>query len=119
MGVALVAYALTGGADFGGGAWDLLARGARRKSHQAAIHEAIAPIWEANHVWLIFVIVLMWTAFPIAFSALSIALHVPISLALLGIVFRGSAFVFRAYGLESTRLRRLWGTVFGVSSIIT
>ena len=119
MGIGLVAYAVTGGADFGGGAWDLFAFGPRRREHREAIEGAIGPIWEANHVWLIFVIVLMWTVFPRAFAAMSTALHIPISLALVGIVFRGSAFVFRAYGLQPSERRARWGKVFGAASFVT
>ena len=88
-------YALLGGADFGGGIWDLLAGGPRAGEQRKVIANAIGPIWEANHVWLIFVIVLVFTVFPPVFAALSIALYIPLSLALLGIVFRGAAFIFR------------------------
>lgn len=119
MGLGLVAYAVTGGADFGGGAWDLFAFGPRRREHRVAIENSLGPIWEANHVWLIFVIVVMWTVFPLAFAAMSISLHIPISLALLGIVFRGSGFVFRAYGLQPSERRARWGKVFGAASFIT
>lgn len=119
MGVGLVAYAITGGADFGGGIWDLLARGPRSAEQRGAIEHAIAPIWEANHVWLIFVIVVMFTAFPRAFAAIGIALHIPITLALIGIVLRGAAFTFRAYGLEPPGRRRLWQRVFAWSSAFT
>jgi cytochrome d ubiquinol oxidase subunit II len=93
----LIVYALMGGADYGGGMWDLLASGPRVKRQRHAIVEAIAPIWEANHVWLILVIVLLFSGFPRAFSAIMIALHIPITAMLIGIVLRGSAFVFRKY----------------------
>ena len=95
--VALILYALMGGADYGGGMWDLLASGARAQRQRHAIVDSIAPIWEANHVWLILVIVLLFSAFPHAFSAIMIALHIPITAMLIGIVLRGSAFVFRKY----------------------
>jgi cytochrome bd ubiquinol oxidase subunit II len=119
IGAGLVAYVLTAGADFGGGAWDLLARGPRKQAQRAAIEHAIAPIWEANHVWLIFVIVVLFTAFPIAFSTISIALHIPITLALIGIVLRGAAFTFRAYGLVPSETRARWGHVFAWASSLT
>ena len=93
--VGVLLYALLGGADFGGGIWDLLAGGPRAAEQRQVIAHAIGPIWEANHVWLIFVIVLVFTIFPPVFAALSIALYIPLSLALLGIVFRGAAFIFR------------------------
>jgi cytochrome d ubiquinol oxidase subunit II len=116
---ALVAYAVTGGADFGGGVWDSFATGPRRAEQRALIANAIAPIWEANHVWLIIVVVLLFTCFPGAFSDLFIALHVPISLMLVGIALRGSAFVFRAYGSKGGAAEARWGRVFAVASIVT
>src|ERR671918_81040 len=79
---ALAAYAVLAGADFGGGVWDLLARGPRADAQRAAIAAAMGPVWEANHVWLIFVIVLLFTAFPPAFAALSVAFFVPFHLVL-------------------------------------
>lgn len=119
MGAGLIAYVLTAGADFGGGVWDLLARGPRKEAQREAVAHAIAPIWEANHVWLIFIIVLMFSAFPKAYAVISVALHVPIVLALVGIVLRGTAFTFRAYGLSPDATRRRWGRVFGWSSSFT
>jgi cytochrome bd ubiquinol oxidase subunit II len=88
--VALVAYAVLGGADFGGGIWDLFATGPRRDAQRDAIAHAMGPVWEANHVWLIFVIVIIFSAFPAAYAALSIALFVPFHLVLLGIILRGA-----------------------------
>jgi cytochrome bd ubiquinol oxidase subunit II len=114
--LALNAYALTGGADFGGGVWDLFATGDRRERQRELIAESIAPIWEANHVWLIVVIVVLFTAFPSAFSMLGTVLHIPITLMLIGIVLRGSAFVFRSYG---PRGRKRWGTTFAIASVMT
>jgi len=119
IGGGLVLYALTGGPDFGAGVWSLLARGPRKMAQREALHHAIAPIWEANHVWLIFVIVVLFSAFPRAFSAISIALHIPLALALLGIVFRGAAFAFHAYGIQTDRTRARWSRVFYISSIAT
>ena len=119
MVLALNAYALTGGADFGGGVWDLLARGPRREAQRALIAEQIAPIWEANHVWLILVVVMLFTAFPAVFAALGTVLHIPLTLMLLGIVVRGSAFVFRSYGAHDDASQRRWGRVFAVASVVT
>ena len=116
MGVALNAYVLTGGADFGGGVWDLLASGPRRDRQRALVADSIAPIWEANHVWLIVVVVVLFTAFPPAFAMLGTVLHIPLTVMLAGIVLRGSAFVFRSYG---THARSRWGTTFAVASIVT
>lgn len=117
--VALTFYALLGGADYGGGVWDLFARGVRAKRQRDLIAEAIGPIWEANHVWLILVIVILFTAFPPAFAAISTALHIPLTLLLIGIVLRGSAFTFRTYDVERDDVQRRWGYVFSVASIIT
>ena len=115
--LALNAYVLTGGADFGGGVWDLLASGPSRDDQRSLIERSIAPIWEANHVWLIVVVVLLFSAFPPAFGTLGVVLHIPLSLMLVGIVLRGSAFVFRSYGGRAHG--RQWGTLFAVTSLIT
>jgi cytochrome d ubiquinol oxidase subunit II len=116
IGVALNAYVLTGGADFGGGVWDLFATGPRRDPQRALIAESIAPIWEANHVWLIVVVVVLFTAFPPAFAMLGTVLHIPLTILLVGIVLRGSAFVFRSYGAHG---RAHWGTAFAAASVVT
>jgi cytochrome d ubiquinol oxidase subunit II len=115
--ISLVLYAVMGGADYGGGMWDLLASGSRAQHQRHAISEAIAPIWEANHVWLILVIVLLFSAFPLAFSTMMIALHIPITAMLIGIVLRGSAFAFRKYDNDTGQRR--WSTVFGIASFFT
>ncbi len=119
MMVALTFYALMGGADYGGGVWDLLAWGPRKKAQRALIAAAIGPIWEANHVWLILVIVILFTAFPPAFAAISTALHIPLSAMLIGIVLRGSAFTFRSYDKKTDDVQRRWGIVFSIASLIT
>jgi len=117
--VALVAYALGAGADFGGGMWDLLAAGPRAERQRKAIEDAIGPIWEANHVWLILAIVLVFSAFPPAFAAIMTALNIPMTLVLIGIVLRAAAFVFRKYDVHSDTVHRRWSTVFGISSFLT
>ena len=117
--LALNAYVLTGGADFGGGVWDLLASGPRRDAQRALIAKAVAPIWEANHVWLILAVVILFTAFPSAFATLGIVLHIPLSLMLGGIVLRGSSFVFRSYGARDDASQRMWGRLFAIASIVT
>jgi cytochrome bd ubiquinol oxidase subunit II len=116
---ALTLYVLSGGADFGGGVWEILARGPRRQAQRDAIAHAIAPIWEANHVWLIVVVVVLFAGFPRAFAAISIALHIPLVLLLLGIVLRGSAFVFRTYDLRPGRAQRRWTLLFAASSVVS
>jgi cytochrome d ubiquinol oxidase subunit II len=115
----LILYAVMGGADYGGGMWDLLASGPRAQRQRHAIVEAIAPIWEANHVWLILVIVLLFTGFPRAFSVIMIALHIPITAMLIGIVLRGSTFVFRKYDSTEDVVQRRWSTIFGIASFFT
>jgi cytochrome d ubiquinol oxidase subunit II len=115
--LAVIAYAVLAGADFGGGIWDLFAAGPRKEEQRRAIASAMAPVWEANHVWLIFVIVLLFGGFPRAFAALSIGLFAPFHLALVGITLRGAAFVFRAYGPEGGK--GSWGAIFGAASAIT
>ncbi len=117
--VGVLLYALLGGADFGGGVWDFFARGPRVQEQRKVIARAIGPVWEANHVWLIFVIVLVFTCFPSVFSILATALYVPFTLALLGIVFRGAAFVFRAHAHGLVRTEEAWGRVFAIASVIT
>ena len=119
MVVALTAYALMGGADYGGGVWDLLASGPTAAEQRATIARAIAPIWEANHVWLILVVTVLFNAFPPAFARLSTDLHIPLMVVLVGIILRGSAFVFRAYGPDTPAFQRLWSRVFAGASLVT
>ena len=116
---ALVLYAVFGGADFGGGVWDLLATGPRASRQRAAITDAIGPVWEANHVWLVFALVLLFTCFPEAFAAISVGLFAPLLLALVGIVLRGAAFVFRNYASDAPAVTALWTVVFGIASLLT
>lgn len=114
---ALVVYTLTAGADFGGGVLDLFARGRTGSAQRKVIDDAIGPVWEANHVWLILVIVLMFVCFPIAFAAVSTVLHLPLTLMLIGIVLRGTAFVFRHY--DQPRWHQSWSRVFALASVWT
>src|SRR6478752_5100460 len=93
---AVTAYAVFGGADFGAGFWDLIAGGpAQGERPRAVIDHSIGPVWEANHVWLIFALVVLWTGFPEAFASITLTLFVPLTFAALGIVLRGSSFAFR------------------------
>ena len=119
MWASLTVYALLAGADFGAGAWDLLSGrtgpGARRR---ALIEHAIGPVWEANHVWLIFVLVLMWTAFPPLFAAVSSTLYIPLTLVALGVIARGSAFAFRK-AVTEVWPQRIFGAAFAFSSLVT
>jgi cytochrome bd ubiquinol oxidase subunit II len=112
-------YAIFGGADFGGGFWDLIAGDARKGERpRMTIQRSLTPVWEANHVWLIFILVVLWTAFPQALSAIFTTLYVPLVLAVLGIVLRGSGFAFRK-SVEGLQERRAAGAVFALSSLVT
>ncbi|MBV9689230.1 MAG: cytochrome d ubiquinol oxidase subunit II [Ktedonobacteraceae bacterium] len=116
--LSLIAYAVLGGADFGAGMWVLLAFGPTKEQQRKLIDMALGPVWETNHVWLIFLVVGLFSAFPIAFSVLSIVLFVPLSLALLGVVMRGSAFAFRTHA-KRRGTTEAWSYVFSLSTIIT
>ncbi len=117
--ISLTLYALGAGADFGGGVWDLFAGGRRAREQRRLIEQAIGPIWEANHVWLILAIVLMFVAFPTAYSAISTALHIPLALLLIGIVLRGSAFTFRSHDDPRDDIQKRWSRIFAVASVIS
>jgi cytochrome d ubiquinol oxidase subunit II len=119
MFVGLIAYGVFGGADFGAGIWDLLAGGTRRGGPQRGLIErSIAPIWEANHVWLIFVLVVLWTAFSGAFAAVVTTLYIPLTLAAFGMIARGAAFAFRK-SVTTLGMRRFLGACFALSSLAT
>jgi cytochrome d ubiquinol oxidase subunit II len=114
----LTAYAVLGGADFGAGFWDLVAGGPEQgRRPRALIERSIGPVWEANHVWLIFVFVVSWTAFPDAYASIMLTLFVPLTIAALGIVLRGASFAFRK-SVVTLRDRRLFGAAFAASSVL-
>lgn len=117
--MALVAYVVLAGADFGGGFWEIFAHGTRANEQRRAIAEAMGPVWEANHVWLIAVLVFLFTAFPVAFATIGTALFIPLTLAGFGIVLRGAAFTFRAHAAQLVGVQRGLGSIFGAASIIT
>src|SRR6476619_1611981 len=115
---AVTAYAVFGGADFGAGFWDLIAGGpARGERPRAVIAHSIGPVWEANHVWLIFTLVVLWTGFPEAFASITKTLYVPLSLAALGIVLRGASCAFRKE-VDRTSSQRNFGAAFATSSVL-
>jgi cytochrome bd ubiquinol oxidase subunit II len=117
LGVTL--YALFGGADFGAGFWDLTAGGAERgRTKRTLIEHSIGPVWEANHVWLIFVLVVMWTGFPPLFGAVASTLWIPLTLAAFGIIARGSSFAFRKVVTDLGH-QRIFGGGFALSSVVT
>jgi cytochrome bd ubiquinol oxidase subunit II len=115
----VILYAVFAGADFGAGFWDLTAgRAERGRRPRALIERSIGPVWEANHVWLIFCLVVLWTSFPSAFAAITTTLYIPLGLAALGIVLRGSGFAFRKVAVGADE-QRAAGAAFAVSSVIT
>jgi cytochrome d ubiquinol oxidase subunit II len=115
---AVTAYAVFGGADFGAGFWDLVAGGAQRGERpRAVIDHSIGPVWEANHVWLIFSLVVLWSGFSEAFASITLTLFVPLTFAALGIVLRGSSFAFRK-AVFRTRDQRNFGAAFALSSVL-
>src|SRR6478752_1498499 len=119
MFVGIIAYALFAGADFGSGFYDLTAGGGVRGAEmRTLVDHSIGPVWEANHVWLIYVLVIWWTAFPAAFAAAMTTLFIPLMLALAGIVMRGANFAFRKHA-ETFAQARFFGVIFAASSVIT
>jgi cytochrome d ubiquinol oxidase subunit II len=119
MFLGVIIYALLGGADFGSGFYDLIAGGARSGGQvRMLIDHSIGPVWEANHVWLIYILVIWWTGFPSAFAAAMTTLFIPMMLALGGIVLRGASFAFRKYSATIAQAR-LFGAIFAGSSLIT
>lgn len=119
LALGFVLYALFGGADFGGGIWTALAFGPRAEEQRDLLFDAIGPVWETNHVWLIFVVVTLFTAFPAGFALVFTALMPPLVLALIGINFRGAAFAFRHFGRQARRELPLSAQVFEIASVLT
>ena len=121
---ALTLYLLFGIADFGAGIWTLFAQGSRGAAQRALIDRAIGPIWEANHVWLIIVVTILFTAFPGAFSLISTRLHIPLTIMLIAVVFRGTAFAVRTHDVaprtdgRQDRSRRIFRSIFSASSFV-
>jgi cytochrome d ubiquinol oxidase subunit II len=115
----LTFYVLLGGADYGAGVWKLLARGSHGPAQRRLIDEAIGPIWEANHVWLILVITVLFTAFPAAFAVITTRLHIPLTLMLIGIVLRGASFAFRSYDVHKRVMHPYSERIFAIASLIT
>src|SRR3954454_19444974 len=116
--VALTAYAIFGGADFGGGFWDLTAGGSHRGGAvRGMVLRSMTPVWEANHVWLPFLLVILWTCFPVFFGSVMSTLYVPLFLAAVGIIVRGTAFVLRPHA-EMLGQARILGGAFALSSIL-
>jgi cytochrome bd ubiquinol oxidase subunit II len=116
--VGFTLYAVLGGADYGGGFWDLTAGGAERGWRiRGMVQRSMSPVWEANHVWLIFVLVTYWTAFPVAFGSITSTLTIPLFLAAVGVIFRGTAFALRGHAATIREARTL-GATFALSSVL-
>ena len=115
LGTAFLLYTLLGGADFGAGIIESLAG----KREEVTISRAIAPVWEANHVWLILAVVILFTGFPLVYSSLSTVLHIPLMIVLLGIISRGTAFTFRHYDVVLDKSHKYYTLLFRVSSFVT
>lgn len=116
--LSIIVYASLGGADFGGGIWYLFVFGKRKNEQRSLIANAIGPVWEANNVWIIFLIVGLYTSFPFVSDVLATALFVPFSLALIGIVLRGASFAFESHISNALTVREIWGRLFSTASII-
>jgi cytochrome d ubiquinol oxidase subunit II len=117
--LSITAYALLAGADFGAGVLDIFTAGPRKELQQRALANAIGPIWETNHIWIILLLVILFSCFPAAIYTISVGLYAPLILVLLGIVFRGAAYIFRQYNEITSPQWRLYGSIFGSASIIT
>jgi cytochrome d ubiquinol oxidase subunit II len=116
--LAIAAYAVFGGADFGAGFWDLTAGGPEQgQAPRERIERSIGPVWEGNHVWLIFILVVTWTAFPTAYESIWLTMFVPLTIAAFGIVLRGASFAFRK-SVVTLRFRRIFGGGFALSSVL-
>lgn len=117
--VGLAFYTVLGGADFGAGFWQLTAgNGPQANAVRDHAHDAMAPVWEANHVWLVFVLTVVWTAYPTAFGSIASTLSIPLFVAAIGIIFRGLAYALRAGAAEPREQRRI-DTAFSLSSLLT
>jgi cytochrome bd ubiquinol oxidase subunit II len=114
----LALYTVLGGADFGAGLWELTARGERNKALRDHTHRAMAPVWEANHVWLIFALTMCWTCYPEAFTSIATTLTIPLFVAAIGIIMRGAAYALRA-GVASAREEGAISLLFALSSLLT
>jgi len=115
LGASFILYTLLGGADFGAGIVETFIG----KKEELTISKAMAPVWEANHVWLILAVVILFTGFPSVYSSLSLVLHIPLTMVLIGIVMRGTAFTFRYYDVDAGRFRKYYTFLFHVSSFLT
>jgi cytochrome d ubiquinol oxidase subunit II len=117
--LSILLYVIFGGADFGAGIIELLTSSRNRKRTRTTLYHAIGPIWEANHMWLIIAIVILFVGFPYIYTEMSVYLHIPLAIMLLGIIARGTAFIFRHYDAIQDETHRIYNRVFIASSFIT
>ena len=117
--LAKLSFAVLGGADFGAGVWDLLAGGETKEEQRGALIRAIGPIWEANEIWLIFLITGAWTGFPLVFGSIMATMFVPLTLGLLGIVMRGAGFAIYSHFRREVEVNLVWGRVFSIAGTVT
>lgn len=117
--LSLITYATLGGADFGGGIWDLFSLGPEQEDKRQLIVKALGPVWEANNVWLIFLVVGLYVDFPVVAATLATSLFIPFSLALIGVVLRGASFAFRTHFSNAVSMKEMSGRAFGIASAIT
>nr|HQV31338.1 cytochrome d ubiquinol oxidase subunit II [Calditrichia bacterium] len=117
--VALLLYVILAGADFGAGILELFTSRKYREEMEGITYQAIGPVWEANHIWLILIIVILFNGFPKTYALISTYLHLPIMLMLIGIVFRGTAFAFRHYDAIRDRSHRVYSSAFTMASFLT
>src|SRR5919106_3794482 len=118
LAVSILLYCLLAGADFGAGILEAFLGDRQREEQRQVITHAIGPVWEANHVWLILAIVILFTGFPEAYSALSVTFHIPLALMLFGVVLRGCTFAFRHYDVVRDRTHRYYSAIFVISSFL-
>jgi cytochrome d ubiquinol oxidase subunit II len=119
LGISLLLYCVLGGADFGAGALEFFTRKKHHKRHEELVAKAMGPVWEANHIWLIILIVILFNGFPTVYTEYSIYFHIPLTLMLIGIVFRGCAFTFRHYDAVQDNSHRYYSIAFSISSLLT
>jgi cytochrome d ubiquinol oxidase subunit II len=120
IGASLLLYVLLGGSDFGAGILELLPAGDLRERQKKVINRAMGPVWEANHMWMILIVVILFMGFPTIFTTLMVALHIPMLALLVGIVIRGAAFTFRHYdAIQDAPSQRAYTWLFGLSSLWT
>jgi len=112
-------YVLLGGADFGAGTLELFSSADHKKSIKKTTYSVLGPVWEANHIWIIILIVILWIAFPIFYNVIIVYLHIPLTLVLLGITLRGVAFVFRHYDAVKDKSQLLYDRMFEFSCLVT